>query len=130
MRTLLIPLAVLALAAVAPPHRAHAAPGFEEARMQLERGHHADAHRRFGQLADCGHREAARIALEMRRLGPQVYRMNFPVGPKRLARWRALLATAPRSAQADPQAESACANPAPAEAASDGQAHWRHHGVG
>jgi len=135
MKALLIPLAVLVCMAIPTTARvAHAAPAgavFEQARAQLERGHHADAHRRFAQLADCGHREAARIALEMRQFGPQVYGMNFHVGPKRLARWRALLAApAPLPTPAGLPSGLACEQPLPAGAASDEQEHWRHHGVG
>lgn len=131
MKTLLIPMAVLVLAVAGTTARwAHAAPGFEQARAQLELGHYADAHRRFAQLADCGHREAARIAIEMRQFGPQVYGMSFSVGPRRLARWRALLAApAPMPAPAGSRPELACASPEP-EAASEEREHWRHHGVG
>jgi hypothetical protein len=132
MKTLSIPLVMLALVAGATTARlAHAGPAFEEARVLLERGHHADAHRRFARLADCGHREAARIALEMRQFGPQLYRMNFQIGPKQLARWRALLAApAPRPGQGSAVAGLACEVSAPAEEASDEQAYWRHQGVG
>ncbi len=135
MKSLLISLAVLVCMAIPTTARvARAAPAaevFEQARAQLERGHYADAHRRFAQLADCGHREAARIALEMRQFGPQLYRMNFQVGPKQLARWRALLAApAPRPGQGRAVAGLACEVSAPAEEVSDEEAHWRHHGVG
>jgi hypothetical protein len=135
VKTLLIPLAVLVCMAVPTTARvSYAAPAgavFEQARVQLERGHYADAHRSFAQLADCGHREAARIALEMRQFGPQVYGLTFNVGPKRLARWQALLAApAPRSTQAGSHSGLACGQTPPAEAAGEEQEHWRHHGVG
>ena len=121
-------LAVVALAAAAGPARA--VPDFDEARLLLERGHDAEAHRVLAQLADCGHREAARIALQMRQFGPQLYRMNVQVGPKQLGRWRALLAApASPSSQADPHPPSACEAPQPAGSAGE-QAYRRHHGVG
>ncbi|MBL8346877.1 MAG: hypothetical protein JNN03_15665 [Rubrivivax sp.] len=135
MKTLLIPLAVLVCMAIPTTARvALAAPAgaaFEQARAQLERGHYAEAHRRFAQLADCGHREAARIALEMRQFGPQLYRMNFQVGPKQLTRWRALLAApATLPTQAGSHSGLACEAPPPAGSASDEQEYWRHQGVG
>lgn len=136
MKILPIALAVLCTLSVPTTARmAHAAPpvgDLELARTELERGHYAEAHRRFAQLADCGHREAARMALEMRQLGPQAYGMTFNVGPKRLSRWRALLAApAQLPTQAGSRSGGACQPPPPpADSASDGQEYWRHHGVG
>jgi hypothetical protein len=135
MKTLLATrVARVGIAATTMAHLAGAAPvpaDFVQARLRLERGHYADAHRRFAQLADCGHRESARVALEMRQPGPQRYRMSFQVGPERLARWRALLAApAPLPAQAGSSLKPACGQLPPAEAAGEGQEYWRHYGVG
>jgi len=130
--TLLPPSSPLTLAPASHAPAADTVPpaldGFGQAGRQLALGHYAEAHRRFALLADCGHRESARIALEMRRQGAPAYGMNFPVGPKRLARWQALLASqAPVTTQMGAPAGSDCL---PAGAAGDEQAHWRHQGVG
>lgn len=129
----------LALACIVhtPASAAPAVSNFEQAQQQLERGNYADAHRRFALLADCGHRESARIALQMRQHGPQLYGMNFTVGPKQLARWRALLAapvagpaTASSTASSAGSGEPACLLPEPSEPHPTHEEHWRHQGVG
>jgi hypothetical protein len=60
---------------------------FDDAVAQYEAGHYAEAFRSFSRLADCGHREAAQIALRMRRFGPQLYGIAFETTPEQLARW-------------------------------------------
>jgi hypothetical protein len=64
---------------------------FEAAQDHYEAGRYAQAYALFAQLADCGHREAARIALQMRRFGPALYGMAFEASPTRLARWQGTL---------------------------------------
>ncbi|MBL8341321.1 MAG: hypothetical protein JNL30_07615 [Rubrivivax sp.] len=84
--------------------RAGEATRFEHAQARYEAGHYAEAYARFAQLADCGHREAARIAWQMRQFGPQLYGTQFTAGPQQLWRWRALIA-----AEARPAVDAACA---------------------
>lgn len=117
----------LACMASVPTAGAPASPSFEQAQERLEQGHYADAHRLFALLADCGHRESARLALQMRQDGARRYGMNFTVGPKRLARWRSLLAT---PAATSPSAAAACRQPETDERPSMHDEHWRHQGVG
>lgn len=64
---------------------------FEAAQEHYEAGRYALAYALFAELADCGHREAARIALQMRRFGPQLYGVDFEASPSRLARWQGTL---------------------------------------
>jgi len=64
---------------------------FETAQAHYEAGRYAQAYALFAQLADCGHREAARIALQMRRFGPELYGVAFEASPSRLARWQGTL---------------------------------------
>lgn len=64
---------------------------FEAAQVHYEAGRYAQAYALFAQLADCGHREAARIALQMRRFGPELYGVVFEASPSRLARWQGTL---------------------------------------
>jgi hypothetical protein len=66
---------------------------FETAQAHYDAGRFAEAYDLFARLADCGHREAARIALQMRRVGPQLYGVVFDATPQRLARWQAALST-------------------------------------
>jgi hypothetical protein len=65
---------------------------FDTAQAHYEAGHYAEAYALFAQLADCGHREAARIALHMRRFGPALYGQPFEASPQRQARWQGTLA--------------------------------------
>jgi hypothetical protein len=64
---------------------------FEAAQAHYEAGRYAQAYALFAELADCGHREAARIALLMRRFGTQLYGVPFEASPPRLARWQGTL---------------------------------------
>jgi hypothetical protein len=65
---------------------------FEAAQAHYEAGRYAQAYALFAELADCGHRDAARIALQMRRFGPELYGEVFEASPSRLARWQGTLA--------------------------------------
>jgi hypothetical protein len=65
---------------------------FEIAQMHHEAGRYVEAYALFAHLADCGHREAARLALQMRQLGAQIYGMDFEASPQRMVRWQGLLA--------------------------------------
>ncbi len=80
-------------------------------------GRYAEAYAQFARLADCGQREAARLALQMRRYGRKLYGMEFAASADQLARWRAALNGSAHAAQR-------CT---PREYQQD---HWRHQGVG
>lgn len=113
---------------------------FEQAQMFYEAGHWAEAYAAYATLADCGHREAARIALQMRQFGPRLYGSAFMAGPRQLQRWRALqvrevgvVAATPCVAQpaeaaqraSDPASSRRTVEPVDAE-----REIWRHQGVG
>lgn len=60
-----------------------------EARFAYENGHYARAFELFAGLADAGDAEAARIALQMHRLGPALFGQRFDASEARLMRWLA-----------------------------------------
>ena len=66
---------------------AEAAPSFDGAMAAYERNHWDQAYLAFTALADQGHAEAARIALQMWRHGPALYQRSFPANAHQLARW-------------------------------------------
>lgn len=70
-------------------------PSFDQAQLHYEAGHYGPAYAAFAALADCGHREAARIALQMRQFGPALYGTAFMAGPRQLQRWRSTLERPP-----------------------------------
>ena len=78
----------------------------DAARGDYEVGHYQRAFEQVAVLADGGHCEAARLAREMVRHGPQLYARRFEVAADRLARWQ----TVPRCA-ARPPAVAAVATP-------------------
>lgn len=55
-----------------------------------ERNHWSDAYRAMSQLADGGHAEAARIALQMKRYGSVLYGQRFEATALQEQRWAAL----------------------------------------
>jgi hypothetical protein len=65
---------------------------FDDAMSHYQAGRYARAFTLFSQLADCGHREAARIAMQMRRFGPQLYGMDFAATAPQIAGWLEILA--------------------------------------
>jgi hypothetical protein len=75
---------------------------FDAAMQAYERNHWNVAYAAFTKLADQGHSEAARIALQMVRHGPALYRMSFAANAHQLARWSRVRACA------DQPAGSAC----------------------
>lgn len=114
---------------------------FEQAQEHYDAGRYAQAYAGFAGLADCGHREAARIALQMRQFGPRLYGTSFMAGPQQLQRWRHTLARPEASdlsqacAGADPKAARKASEPGrqsapPAPPAEPHSEHWRHQGVG
>lgn len=65
---------------------------FEAALESYQRGHWAAAFAAFARLADRGHVQAARIALQMLRYGPQLYGHTFSAPDGAAERWaRAML---------------------------------------
>ncbi len=93
----------LALAALLagwlPPLQAQATPGsdpaFEDAMLAYEHNHWALSFGRLVVLADQGHVEARRIALQMHHHGPRLYGMVFELAPDRRSAWREGPARAP-----------------------------------
>lgn len=63
-------------------------PAFDLALAEYERHHWAEAYAGLATLADAGHREAARIALEMHRLGPALYGLRFDATPYQQLTWQ------------------------------------------
>lgn len=88
-----IALSAMLLAAASSPARAGVgiAPEarFETAREEYDRCHWELAWREFSRLADEGHAESARLALEMWRYGPALFGRAFVPDADRVARWRA-----------------------------------------
>ncbi len=60
---------------------------YEVARAAYERNHWQQAFDAFAALAEQGHPEAARLALQMWRHGPRLYRIDFAATPVQLKRW-------------------------------------------
>lgn len=67
---------------------------FDEAMSHYEAGRYAQAFAMFSRLADCGHRDAARIAMQMRRHGAQLYGMAFTASEPQINRWHEVLVAA------------------------------------
>lgn len=129
--------AAIPQAAAERPAASPASAALERAHEHYEAGHWADAFEGFASLADCGHREAARIALQMRQFGPHLYGRVFMAGPRQLQRWRALVARdaagndvgcagAPDPARKASQPASSIHRPA----VDPEREPWRHQGVG
>ena len=64
---------------------------YAAAQAEYEVGHYAAAFSAFAALADGGHAESARVAMQMHRYGPSLYQMRFAAGPKQIGRWTALV---------------------------------------
>lgn len=67
-----------------------AAAEFDQALVHYEIGHYADAYRTLARLADSGHADAARIALQMWRHGRALYFMSFDASADQVERWAKL----------------------------------------
>lgn len=84
---------VVTLALLAGAESARSADGvdsaqaFETAMAAYERNHWYAAYTAFGTLADRGHPEAARIALQMWLYGPMLYTTSFVAPAQQLQRW-------------------------------------------
>jgi hypothetical protein len=83
------PLLALAAALIAVAGAARAEDArFEQARAEYEVGHYGLAFTTFAALADECQCDAARIALQMARLGRALYPVGFRVDTERLQRWQ------------------------------------------
>ena len=93
--------AMLLAAASAPSVRAGEGASlqarFEAAREAYDRCHWEQAWQEFSRLADEGHAESARLALEMWRFGPALFRHAFAPDADRVLRWRTQAAMPDRS---------------------------------
>ncbi len=69
------------------PDSAHA---FDTALSAYERNHWDAAFATLVQLADQGHAEAARMALQMWRFGPKLYQTSFSANAEQTSRWTQL----------------------------------------
>lgn len=84
-------VAALALGAVCVAAVAQAdddAGSFESALQAYRDNHWRDAFAGFARLADGGHPEAARVALQMWTWGPRLYGVEFGASVQQLDRWR------------------------------------------
>jgi hypothetical protein len=84
---------ILALVQAAGAQTAPVA-ALDAALADYERSHWREAYVAFCRLADDGDAEAARLALQMLRYGPQLYGERFEAIPQAVERWRATLASA------------------------------------
>lgn len=65
---------------------------FERARAEYAVGHYEQAYAMFARLADAGHRESARIALQMYRYGPTVFSLQLSATPAQARAWQRTIA--------------------------------------
>ena len=71
------------------------ADSFEAAQMHYEAGRYNAAYALFARLADCGHRTAARIALQMHKFGSKLYGLEFAAHAQQLVRWQVVASANP-----------------------------------
>jgi hypothetical protein len=67
-----------------------AASEYDAAMVEYERNHWPEAYAALVRLADRGHPQAARIALQMWRYGPALYRTAFAASAVQFERWTRL----------------------------------------
>ncbi len=88
LRVAMLAGALLASVAAAQPPAAPAFDAaFDNALVAYERNHWDEAYTALAQLADRGHPQAARMALQMWRFGQKLYRMDFSASPAQPERW-------------------------------------------
>ena len=73
---------------VAPSTPPTVAQRFDAALLAYERNHWPEAYAALSALADNGHPEAARMALQMRQYGPALYGRWFVASAGRVAMWK------------------------------------------
>lgn len=99
----LVVAVVCAMAAVLDSPNAHGATTrYDDAHVDYEVGHYERAFAVFASLADEGHCDAARLALQMVRHGRKVYGVDFSATPERLGRWQLLASCKAAPARAVP----------------------------
>lgn len=74
--------------AVAPSTPPTVAQRFDAALEAYERNHWVEAHAPLSALADAGHPEAARMALQMRQYGPALYGRELLASAGQVAQWK------------------------------------------
>jgi hypothetical protein len=94
-------------ASAQPAPTADAGPAFDAAMIAYERNHWHDAYAAFAGLADRGHAEAARIALQMWLRGPLLYRLTFSANTPQVERWWRLSACGAATQSATPSGSAA-----------------------
>lgn len=91
LRHAAVVLALLASAASAQTaHAPDTVAAFDAALLAHERNHWDEAYAALVRLADRGHPDAARMAQQMWRYGPQLYGTAFKAQPEQVARWTKL----------------------------------------
>lgn len=73
---------------VAPSTPPTVAQRFDAALVAYERNHWPEAYAALSALADGGHPEAARMALQMRQYGPALYGREFVASASQVALWK------------------------------------------
>jgi hypothetical protein len=97
--TLAVLLALAAAGALAQGIATPEQQRYDVARDQYEVGHFQVAFAQFAALADRGHCESARMALQMLRHGKALYATEFQVALERMQRWQHLPACGPAVAR-------------------------------
>ncbi len=86
-RALIVALALSCAALPACAQDADASTAFDAAMLAYERNHWPQAYAALARLADGGHPEAARIALQMWTHGARLYRTDFVATSQQVAFW-------------------------------------------
>jgi hypothetical protein len=68
---------------------------YEAARASFEGGQQAEAFGHLAALADAGHCDSARLALQLMHAGPEAYMSQFNATPAQVASWRRLQGCGP-----------------------------------
>jgi len=86
-------VALLPLAAAQPttPTPADNERAYAAAQAEYDRGHYSAAFVAFATLADAGHVESARVAIQMHHYALGLYQQRFAAGPKQIGRWTTML---------------------------------------
>lgn len=87
MSTFHATLGALVILMTGPLHAATSEAESSNALDAYERGHYALAYALWARQADAGEAEAARLALQMYRYGPQLYGQAFVISSSQRQRW-------------------------------------------
>ncbi len=108
-RATLVMLGLLAsMATAARAQETSGAEVWQRAQEDYAVGRYADAYGGFAHLADSGRAEAARVAIQMHRFGPMLYRQSFTASREQLRQWhrtidRAARGESPQLVEAGPR---------------------------